>query len=187
MLLFGIYFPERWRWDEKLPWLKWIFIIPLGFQIVLTLFSILLAFTGINLFRFLGPVPAFYGKFAYLVNMIAIGMFFAALGYKSGTTKNPDARRRLKVMLYGTSLAITPSFLIVIYRVISGVLDRPDCADPYAAFPADDGIRYRCLQGYGCSRCFKAGAAVCSRARWGTHYPNTIAVQYRDTRLVVDQ
>ncbi len=120
MLLFGIYFPERWRWDEKLPWLKWIFIIPLGFQIVLTLFSILLAFTGINLFRFLGPVPAFYGKFAYLVNMIAIGMFFAALGYKSGTTKNPDARRRLKVMLYGTSLAITPSFLIVIYRVISG-------------------------------------------------------------------
>lgn len=120
MLLFGIYFPERWVWDEKVPWLKWFFIVPLGFQIVLTLFSILLSTTGINLFTYLGPVPAFYGKFAWVVNMIAIGMFFAALGYKSGTTQNPDARRRLKVMLYGTSLAITPSFLIVIYRVVSG-------------------------------------------------------------------
>jgi sigma-B regulation protein RsbU (phosphoserine phosphatase) len=52
--------------------------------------------------------------------MLAIGTFFAALGYKTGTTENSDASRRLKLMLYGTSLAITPSFLIVLYRVFSG-------------------------------------------------------------------
>ena len=121
MLLFGIYFPERWTLDEKLPWLKWVFIVPLGFQIVLTLVNLLLTNTGINLFGYLGPLPRFYGSFGWVVNMLAIGLFFAALGHKSGTTKSPDAKRRLRVMLYGTSLAITPSFFIVLYRIFTGV------------------------------------------------------------------
>ena len=121
MLMFGIYFPERWSLDEKMPWFKWIFIVPLGFQIVLTLFNLLLVNTGVNLFGYLGPLPRFYGSFGWVVNMVAIGLFFAALGHKSGTTTNPDAKRRLRVMLYGTSLAITPSFFIVLYRIFTGV------------------------------------------------------------------
>ena len=121
MLLFGIYFPERWSLDERIPWLKWVFIVPLGFQIVLTLLNLVLVNTGVNLFGYLGPLPRFYGSFGWMVNMVAIGLFFAALGHKSGTTKNPDARRRLRVMLYGTSLAITPSFFIVLYRIFTGV------------------------------------------------------------------
>ena len=120
MLLFGIYFPERWSVDVKFPWLKWFFIIPLGFQILLTLFGILRANTAIDLFQFLGPLPSFYGSFGWAVNMVAISLFFTALSHKASTTKNPDARRRLFVMLYGTSLAITPSFFIVIYRIITG-------------------------------------------------------------------
>lgn len=119
MLLFGIYFPERWVLDEKLPWLKWLLIIPLSFQMLLTLFGLLRVNTGIDLFRFIAPLANAYGVFGFFVNMLAIGLFFAALGYKSGTTQNPDAKRRLRVMLYGTSLAITPSFLLVIYRIIT--------------------------------------------------------------------
>ncbi len=30
MLLFAFYFPQRWRLDEKLPWLKWLLIGPLA-------------------------------------------------------------------------------------------------------------------------------------------------------------
>jgi sigma-B regulation protein RsbU (phosphoserine phosphatase) len=119
MLLFGIYFPERWVLDAKLPWLKWLLIIPLSFQLFLTLVGLLRVNTGIDIFRFIAPLANAYEVFGFFVNMIAIGLFFAALGYKSGTTKNPDARRRLRVMLYGTSLAITPSFLLVIYRLIT--------------------------------------------------------------------
>lgn len=119
MLLFGIYFPERWVLDEKFPWIKWLLIVPLSFQLFLTLVGLLRVNTGIDLFRFIAPLANAYGVFGFFVNMIAIGLFFAALGYKSGTTKNPDAKRRLRVMLYGTSLAITPSFLLVLYRIIT--------------------------------------------------------------------
>ncbi len=120
MFLFGLYFPERWSLDVKFPWFKWLLIVPLGFQVFLTALNLLSVNTGVNLFWLLGPLPRYYGSFAFVVNMIAIGLFFAALGHKGGTTQNPDARRRLFVMLYGTSLAITPSFLIVLYRIFTG-------------------------------------------------------------------
>ncbi len=120
MLLFGIYFPERWSLDEKLPWLKWFLIIPLAFQILLTFLSLLRVATGFNAFDYIGPVANFYGRIGWAVNMLSIGLFFAALGHKSGTTTSPDARRRLRVMLYGTSLAVTTSFLIVLYLIFTG-------------------------------------------------------------------
>lgn len=120
MLLFGIYFPERWKLDERFPWIKWLLIVPLGFQVFLTLLGLMRTNTGIDLFQYIRPLANAYGVFGSYINMLAIGLFFAALGYKMGTTKNPDAKRRLRVMLYGTSLAITPSFLLVLYRLLSG-------------------------------------------------------------------
>ena len=30
MMLFGVYFPQRWRVDRRVPWVKWLFIVPLG-------------------------------------------------------------------------------------------------------------------------------------------------------------
>lgn len=117
MLLFGIYFPERWALDRKLPWLKWFFIVPLSFQILLTILDLIRMSFGINLISYISPIARVYGSFAFVLNMIAIGSFFAALGFKAGTTKNKDARRRLYLMLYGTSLAITPTFILIVYKV----------------------------------------------------------------------
>ena len=120
MLLFGIYFPERWALDVKLPWLKWILIVPLALQVLLTLFGVVQVITGFDIFPYIRPLTRVFELIAFPVNMLAIGAFFAALGYKSGTLQNPDARRRLRLMLYGTATAITPSFLLVLYRVFSG-------------------------------------------------------------------
>lgn len=119
MLLFGIYFPERLSFDRRFPWIKWIFIVPFSFQIILTLASLLRIFTGISLIE-LGWSGNIIGAILTIANAIGIGMFFAALGWKSGTLENPDSRRRLKLMVYGTSFAMLPAFLIIIYGIISG-------------------------------------------------------------------
>ena len=120
MLLFGIYFPERWSIDKRFPWAKWLLLGPLCFQLLLTLLSILNDLAGISLFWLVAPLARFYAKIGFIVNLVAISLFFSALSHKAGTTKNPDARRRLYVMLFGTSLAITPSFLIVLYKFATG-------------------------------------------------------------------
>lgn len=121
MLLFGIYFPERLALDKKAPWLKWLLLAPLFLQILFSILGVLREYTGIDAFTYIGPLADAYNSIGFPVNMIAIGSFFAALGYKSGTLQNPDARRRLRLMLYGTALAITPSFLLVLYRAYLGV------------------------------------------------------------------
>ncbi len=121
MLLFGIYFPERLSLDKKLPWLKYLFIVPLGFQVFHTVLGQLKLFTGFAAIDYLEPVNLFFGPISTVMNILSIGLFFASLGWKSGTLENPDARRRLRLMVIGTSVAMTPAFLIIVYTVLTGV------------------------------------------------------------------
>lgn len=120
MFLFGLYFPERFVLDKKLPWLKWIVIVPLSYQVLVVLLSQLKFYTGIALVDLLSPVSSVYFRFAQPLNMISIGLFFTFLGWKSGTLENADSRRRLRVMVVGTSVATIPAFLIVLYIAFTG-------------------------------------------------------------------
>jgi sigma-B regulation protein RsbU (phosphoserine phosphatase) len=120
MFLFGLYFPERLTIDIRFPWIKWIIIAPLLVQMGLMALSIFRSFTGIGSLDFLQPFGKFLAVAGVTLNALGIGLFFAMLGYKSGTLKNPDARRRLKLMVYGTSVAMLPSFLIIIVGIIRG-------------------------------------------------------------------
>jgi len=120
MFLFGVYFPERWSFDRKYPWAKWILIVPLGLQVFFAMLGHIENFTGVDLFVYLEFITKPYSRIAMILNMLAMCLFFTALGHKSGTLENADARRRLKLMLIGTTVAMTPSFIIILYRIISG-------------------------------------------------------------------
>ena len=121
MLLFGIYFPERWSVDRRFPWIKWILILPLALQFALTFVSLSRQLFDIDLRSLTGPVGRVYGSIGFYVNMLAIGMFFAILGHKAGTLENADSRRRLKLLVWGTAFAMLPTFLIVLYKGIYNV------------------------------------------------------------------
>lgn len=121
MLLFGIYFPERLSLDKRLPWLKYLFIVPLGFQVIHTILGQLKLFTGLTAIDYLQPVNLVFGPISTVMNILCISLFFASLGWKSGTLANPDARRRLRLMVIGTSVSMAPAFLIIVYSVFTGV------------------------------------------------------------------
>ena len=121
MFLFALYFPERWNFDRRFRWAKWILIVPLGFQIFTVLLSHLKILFGINAIDQLDFIVKPYNKLSIFVNMTAIGMFFFILGVKSGTLKAPDARRRLQLMVYGTMAAMMPTFFIILYGIFTGM------------------------------------------------------------------
>ena len=121
MFLFGIYFPERWVVDKKFPWAKWIFIAPLGVQILDTLIEATTALFGFDyenpIFR---HIPKELANIWNVLNIVAIGCFFSALGTKSGMLENKDSRRRLRLLLVGTTVAMTPSLIIVMMGILRG-------------------------------------------------------------------
>lgn len=126
MLLFAIYFPERWSVDKKIPWAKWILLVPLMFQISAYVIRQIDGLIGTNVIdlKFLFTIPAF-GVIFKIINILSIGMFFAILSHKATSIKNPDSRRRLKSTVAGTIASMLPLFSIILYQTIIGDAKGP--------------------------------------------------------------
>ena len=135
MVLTGIYFPVRWEVDRRWPWLKWLLIIPnLFFAIENTIIETVRmnnfpAVAGLQqALRPLEPVEI-------ALTMTSVGIFFALLGYKGGTTEDPDARRRLRLLYIGTTISLTPALIIFVMSLVRGT--TPDrAAAPWIVMPA---------------------------------------------------
>ncbi len=120
-LIFALYFPERWDFDRRFPFVKWLLIVPLGLSGFLNL---------IEQFGRLFNIPAIwetvnnltepFDSFISVLSIIGVTSFFFILGVKSGMVEHKDSRRRLRILHYGTAIAMTPAFCIVLYRILSG-------------------------------------------------------------------
>lgn len=120
MLLFGIYFPEKSRWERRLPWLKWILIVPITFFLI----GNIIGMVGAEIsFARVAALNFWLRRFDTLVmtlSMLAVGTFFANLGSKTGTATSPDVRRRLMLLYTGTSVGLTPIFVLVLIGLFRG-------------------------------------------------------------------
>lgn len=120
MLLFGIYFPERLKYDRRWPWAKWILIVPL------TLFAAAAVVSEIGDDRNPASVQSLNnllersGLFIAIFQMIATGLFFTFIGMKLGAATTTDARRRLRMLLFGAQISLTPIFVLVIVSLVQG-------------------------------------------------------------------
>lgn len=122
MLLFAVYFPERWKTDEKYPWAKWILLAPLSAVAILNFFEQLgRLFDWRALWQPIDNLTRPYDNILTVLAMTATGLFFAILGIKSGTLENKDSRRRLRILYFGTSAAMIPALIVVLSRIIRGV------------------------------------------------------------------
>jgi sigma-B regulation protein RsbU (phosphoserine phosphatase) len=119
MLLFGVYFPDRLRLDEKYPWVKWVLIAPLAIDF---LRSLGLELGALYSYAFGAQVLRVTEPFARLIGfltLVPISVFFMGLSTKVATTVVPDARRRLRLLLIGTGVALTPVFLLVLRQLFT--------------------------------------------------------------------
>lgn len=126
MLLFGIYFPERLSLDRRWPWAKWVLIAPL------TLFALAAVVSDIGEDRSAASVQSLnnlmsrFGLVVAILQMIATGLFFTFIGMKLGAATKPDARRRLRILLVGAQVSLTPIFILVIISLVQG---KPPMSD----------------------------------------------------------
>jgi sigma-B regulation protein RsbU (phosphoserine phosphatase) len=118
MMLFAIHFPARLELDRRDPWLKYLIIVPslageaLFWGIVWTWTrDINSAARWRGLF-----IWAYFGRL--VLQILGVGVFFAVFGYKWGTERAPDERRRLLILRAGASISLFPTFCIVVYSLI---------------------------------------------------------------------
>jgi sigma-B regulation protein RsbU (phosphoserine phosphatase) len=121
MLLFGIYFPERLKYDRRWPWAKWILIIPLLFIVVA---DIILAVGSLENIASIAPFARIiirYQVILFILIVLGISTFFFSLGLKAWDQEtSPDARRRLRLILAGTATSLTPLLILIIVGKIRG-------------------------------------------------------------------
>ncbi len=106
LLLFGIYFPERSRIDQKLPWAKWLVIIPiLAFAILFYPYLDKTYFYG-------GAGPGWVkaitlgSQIINVLNLACIGLYLLLTIDKLRSASTEDARRRLRVMTMGMAIGV---------------------------------------------------------------------------------
>ncbi len=121
MMLFGVYFPERWKLDRRAPWAKWVVIVPLAVQATLRTGWAIGEAENFDAAAFLIPSTVAASKIVGYLWVVALSLFFIGLQSKiRDPAAEPDSRRRLALLHGGTTLSFVPLTLVCTWAIIDG-------------------------------------------------------------------
>ncbi len=116
LICFGLYFPQRFSWDRRRPWMKWLLLGPIVALACLIVLSAMLNFFSYRL------SDAFWKAF-HMPHMnwswaMALGatVLFTSVITKLRTSRTPDGRRRLKILLAGSAASLVPLGALIAYQ-----------------------------------------------------------------------
>jgi sigma-B regulation protein RsbU (phosphoserine phosphatase) len=114
MMLFGIYFPVRWRLDARVPWVKWILLLPLAATALWN--TITNSVSAIDAAA-ADALPAIFPPWLEQALMFALtSLFFTGIAVKYRDPQlAADDRRRLRLLYWGCTVGMAPSFLLFLY------------------------------------------------------------------------
>jgi phosphoserine phosphatase RsbU/P len=115
---FGIFFPERWRFDRRFPWVKWIVLTATAASLCVESSAIYLQHYNVLAFKSFLPVGDWTDLMTGWLDALCVILFLAALIDKLLTSSTPDAKRRVRVLAFGSVFSLGP------LTVIFGVLPR---------------------------------------------------------------
>ncbi len=120
MMLFGVFFPERSNLDRRMPWIRWMVlavVICSGVPELLAQAGKEISFAAV---AWLSPVLGPISTINQIAGMVAISLFFANMGAKSGSASSKDAKRRIGFVWLGAAVGLTPAFLVALYSLRTG-------------------------------------------------------------------
>ncbi|MBV8552083.1 MAG: SpoIIE family protein phosphatase [Acidobacteriaceae bacterium] len=120
MIAFALTFPEKFAWDRRRPWLKWLVLGPLAAALWLLWLSCIVAYFSYQALPALQAMAAKAVAYFPLLLAVSIAFFFCAIGRKLATVQNKDGRRRLRIMFAGSMLGLMPIGLIILYAASTG-------------------------------------------------------------------
>jgi sigma-B regulation protein RsbU (phosphoserine phosphatase) len=111
MLIFAIYFPERAAWDRRHPRLKWAILLPALAIYVLSVFERICMNEGPDAQAFIQPVGHMTDILRPLLLYSCLALSLALLLAKLSIARDPDDRRRLRVLFSGLAISFVPAII----------------------------------------------------------------------------
>ena len=113
LLLFGIYFPERWRADRKAPWAKWLILAPLAacFLLIWATFAIE-NFAAPEFGHWSDRANLWFNRLVSPLNLACVLLYVVAVLDKLRSATTADTRRRMQVLAAGSIVGLG-SLLVV--------------------------------------------------------------------------
>ena len=106
LLLFAIYFPERSRIDTGLPWLKWMVIGPALLCASVDLRQVYGQFYLAGNPSWLTRIVPWTDRIGNALDLMCVVLYLILISRKMQSASTEDARRRLRVLLAGTSIGL---------------------------------------------------------------------------------
>jgi sigma-B regulation protein RsbU (phosphoserine phosphatase) len=134
LLLFGIYFPERWRLDRRFPWAKWLVLAPMcaGLALYATVLYIE-NFAAPEYGTLSDRLSPWVDRTLSPLALVCVLVYVAALIDKLRSATTADARRRLQVLTAGSIIGLGSLLLVFVLMPHFGV--QPN-KHPWIALPA---------------------------------------------------
>ena len=125
LLLFGVYFPERWRVDAKYPWLKWCVVVPLlaSAPIILWMNHVQNFHTDIWGNRS-DALARWLNHIVNPLSLVCVLAYWAAILDKLRSATTADARRRMRVLCAGSVIGLCS--LLVAFVVLPHYVTNSD-------------------------------------------------------------
>ena len=122
MLLFGVYFPEPFPGKEP-SWFRWSKLILIPALIAFCVSDVVVQVGEIENFSAVAWLAALMqrlGKLQFVLSFVATGGFFACMAMKRRKAVTADAKRRLKMLYYGSSVSMGPACILFVVQAIKG-------------------------------------------------------------------
>ncbi len=120
LLLFGIHFPDRARWDHERPWLKWFFVFPMAALSLIGVSENVASQSSFAVFSRWETFMPSLGRAVLVLNLVAVVFFVHHLAAVGRATSTPDGRRRARILLLGSLISCAPMFCLVVIGLIRG-------------------------------------------------------------------
>lgn len=126
LFLFGLLFPERSRFDKRLPWLKWAVVGFIGAGLIAAFLSTYNAWHRISLLPRVDTIDPFLNPVLIWSDIFCVGFYWVLLIDKLRTASSAGARRRLQVLLAGSIVGLGSILIIFGLLPFLGVTDPGD-------------------------------------------------------------
>ncbi len=126
LFLLGLLFPERSRFDRRLPWLKWLVIALTGASVLAAFVSEYNGWYDISLLPRVDTIDRFLNPVFVWSAIFYIALYWVLLLDKLRTASSPDARRRLQVLLAGSVVGLGSILIIWGLLPFLGIADPND-------------------------------------------------------------